>query len=37
MEIALSIIALLVLLPLLPEIRVFVKNLMDDINGKPKQ
>ena len=37
MEIALSIIALLVLLPLLPDIRVFMKNLMDDINGKPKQ
>ncbi len=37
MEILLSIMALLVLLPLLPEIRTFVKALMDDINGKPKQ
>lgn len=36
MELAFGILALLILLPLMPEIRLFVKGLMDDINGKPK-
>lgn len=34
MELALGIIAILVLAPCLPELRVFVKTLLRDINGE---